>query len=395
MHASAKSQSQILAQRPPSPKSSHAINSQPLNIAILQDHLRNGGTEQQTLAIARGLANAGHHVHLVVFRRGGSLDPQAIQSSPFTLHYLNQGLLKTDWFAPGLKKLLARLAPDVVLPMGRMANCHAGLLAHDKRRPYKLLATFRTGRAIPYLYRHALQHADQLVANSQEALRRLASEYRIHRPDTSSVIYNGCIRDFETQIPNVGSGLAPRSPNQVPPPLHLVSVSMFRPQKQQIRLVRICSQLPETLDWKLTLAGDGPTRAACQAEAQKLRIADRIHFPGLLKDPRSLYFDADIAVHTSDQESLPNFLVEAQMSGLPVVAYDVNGVSETFVDNETGYLIPHRDETAFLTALEKLATDPALRLQFGDAARLHARKNFSLKSQTTAYIRLLNSLTTS
>ncbi len=304
---------------------------------------------------------------------------------------MNQRFIKTDWFAPGLKSLLAQIAPDAVLPMGRMANCHAGLLASNQDRPYNLLATFRTGRSIPYLYRRALKRCDHIVANSHEALRRIADDYRIHRPDTSTVIYNGCIRDFETVIPNVGACLS-RDSQQKDSRLHFVSVSMFRPQKKQIRLIRICAQLPETLDWKLTLAGEGPTRAACQAEAERLGLSDRIHFPGLLKDPRSLYADADIALHTSDQESLPNFLVEAQMSGLPVIAYDVNGVGETFQHNESGYLIPHRDKTAFLVALEKLASTPALRLQFGDAARSFARTKFSLKSQTAAYIRLLNSL---
>ncbi len=271
--------------------------------------------------------------------------------------------------------------------MGRMANCHAGLLAKEKR-DYKLFATFRTGRSIPYLYRRALNDADHIVANSQEALRRINAEYSIHRLDTSTVIYNGCIRDFETHIPTVGSDLVSRSPT----PIHLASISMFRPQKKQIRLIQICSKLPSSLNWKLTLAGEGPTRNACQAEAQRLGLTDRIHFPGLLKDPRSLYFDADIAVHTSDQESLPNFLVEAQMSGLPVIAYDVNGVGETFLDQESGILISHRDEVAFLAALQKLATDQPLRLQMGDAARTYAHKNFSLKSQTTAYARLFNSL---
>ncbi|MDQ8186949.1 glycosyltransferase [Pelagicoccus sp. SDUM812002] len=371
------------------PNLTHAINFAPLTVAIVQDHLRNGGTEHQTLAIARGLSEAGHQVHIIVFRRGGILDERATKDSLLTTHYLNQRFLKTDWFAPGLKSLLTQISPDMVVPMGRMANCHAGLLASEKQRTYQLIATFRTGRSIPFLYRRALQRADHIVANSREALERLASDYSIRRPDTATVIYNGCLRDFETTIPTFSPEPKTRNPS---PAIHLVSVSMFRPQKKQIRLIQICSQLPRDLDWKLTLAGAGPTRAACQAEAQRLRVADRIHFPGLLKDPRSLYFDSDIAVHTSDQESLPNFLVEAQMSGLPVVAYDVNGVGETFLDQKSGYLIPHRDEATFLAALLKLAHDPSQRLQFGDAARAFAQKNFSLKSQTTAYIRLFNSL---
>lgn len=316
------------------------------------------------------------------------LDSQAA-TLPITLHYLKQGPLRTDWYAPGLKNRLAQLSLDAVLPMGRMANCHVGLLTFASNQSYKLFSTFRTGRPVPYLYRRALGQADHVIANSSEALRRLAIDYSIHRPDTSAVIYNGCVRDFETHIPTFhNSSLIPHPSKQ--DALHLVSISMFRPQKQQIRLIQICSKLPGKIDWKLTLAGEGPTRTACQAEADRLGLSDRIHFPGLLKDPRSLYFDADIAVHTSDQESLPNFLVEAQMSGLPVIAYDVNGVGETFQHETSGYLIPHRDEPAFLAALESLANDPELRIRMGNAAREYAQHNFSLKSQTAAYLRLLS-----
>ena len=361
-----------------------------MRITFLQDHLRHGGTEQQTLAIATGLAQAGHRVQLIVFRPGGTLDPQA-QAAPVQLDFLKQGPLKTDWFAPGLRKTVQAFRPDCLIPMGRMANCLAGLLGASPRRDYHLIATFRTGRPIPLLYRRALGCCDHIVANSQNALQRLAKDYRIHRPESSSVIYNGCIRDFETLIPLFRN---PKSEIRNPK-LHLISVSLFRPQKQQIRLIRICRQLPADIDWKLTLAGDGPTRAACQAEAQRLGLADRVHFPGLLKDPRSLYHDGDIALHASDQESLPNFLVEAQMSGLPVIAYDVDGVGETFLDGQSGYLIPHREEATFLEKLTQLSRDKALSLQMSEAARQNARRQFSLAAQTKAYHQLIEKLAAS
>lgn len=356
-----------------------------MRIALLQDHLRNGGTEQQTLAIAAGLAASGIETHVIIFRKGGALEAQAANQA-YQLHHLNQGPLKTDWYAPGLRQFLTTLAPNAVIPMGRMANCLTALL--PRNRTYKLLATFRTGRSIPYLYRHALRTANHLVANSHNALTRLATTHRIHRPDTSTVIHNGCIRNF-TQ----GRAASPRPPlHHSPLTIHYSSVSMFRPQKQQIRLIRICSQLPPDIDWKLTLAGTGPTRAACQAEASRLNLTDRITFPGLLTDPRPLYQTTDVALHTSDQESLPNFLVEAQMAGIPVIAYNVDGVSETFLPEKSGYLIPHKNEQEFLAKLISLSRNPIQRQAYSQAAHTHAISNFSLQSQTTAYKTLLTQL---
>ncbi|MCA1748723.1 MAG: glycosyltransferase, partial [Sphingomonadales bacterium] len=51
----------------------------------------------------------------------------------------------------------------------------------------------------------------------------------------------------------------------------------------------------------------------------------------------------DIFWQTSASEGLPNALIEAQFAGLPVIAFDVGGVGETFIDGETGVLVPSGD----------------------------------------------------
>ena len=356
-----------------------------MRLVFLQDHLRSGGTEGQTLHVADGLARAGHVVHVIIFRRGGVMDEKAARFE-FELHFLSQGPLKTNWFAPGLKAKIRSLEPEVVIAMGRMANCHAGLLCLGDRT-YRLVSSFRTGRSIPFLYRKALRDSNHIVTNSKEALQRIAKDYDIDRPD-SSVIYNGCIRDFSTSIPSL------RNESNRDGPIQLASISMFRPQKKQIRLLRICSKLPEAINWRLVLAGDGPTKEACIREADTLGISDRVEFPGLLKDPRPLYFESDLAVHTSEQESLPNFLVEAQMSGLPVIAYDAGGVAETFAHGTSGYLVSQGDEATFLERLQFLIESPDLRLQMSNAAQDYAQSHFAPNAQLKAYKKLLNKLKT-
>jgi len=349
-----------------------------MRIAFIQDHLRNGGTENQTLHIADGLTKAGLKTHVIVFRKGGILDEKAARGG-FTLHYLSQGPLKTDWFAPGLNALLRALEIDIVIAMGRMGNCHAGRLL-KKSRPYRVIATFRTGKAIPSLQQKALRKADAVIANSREALTRLKTRYRIENPN-SAVIYNGCIRDSDS--------FSEEAPSPPEPPVRLVSASMFRPEKKQIRLLRICAKLPPSTNWHLTLAGDGPERERCIQEADRLGIQNRVDFPGLLSDPSDRFQRSHIAVHASSKESLPNALVEAQMYGLPVVAYDVGGVGETFDPGQSGYLVENGNETQFIEVLEKLIQSPDLRLQMSQAAREYALKHFTPESQIKAYTDLL------
>lgn len=352
-----------------------------MRIAFIQDHLRNGGTENQTLHIAHRLAAEGIETHVIVFRQGGILDAKAA-AGDFHLHFLNQGPLKTDWFAPGLSALLGSLEIDTLIAMGRMGNCHAGLLCRTQR-DYRIIATFRTGKTIPWLQRRALSQADHILVNSREALARIAHSYGIERPD-STVIYNGCIRE-----PFAGRDNSASRPSSDSTPIRLVSASMFRPEKKQRRLLEICKRLPARIDWRLTLAGDGPERESCMTEAKRLGLEQRVDFPGLLENPNSLYQQSDIAIHASSKESLPNFLVEAQMAGLPVIAYNVGGVGETFQPDESGFLVEHADENRFVERLQFLIESPDLRLRMSEAARDYAHQNFTPEVQLQSYIELL------
>ena len=100
----------------------------------------------------------------------------------------------------------------------------------------------------------------------------------------------------------------------------------------------------------------------------------------------------DVAVLTSDSESLSNVVLEAMAAGLPVVAYDVGGNSELLRD-QRGMLIRAGNETAFVDALQNLLADSGLREQLSQSARRYAQENFSLdqvrQRYADLYIRLL------
>ena len=95
-----------------------------MKILVVQDYLRSGGTERQSILLAGAFASAGHASTLLTFRPNGPLaatvNPAVAQQA---LQPCNTGL---DWFAPDLSRTVRSIAPDVVLCMGRMANCYAG-----------------------------------------------------------------------------------------------------------------------------------------------------------------------------------------------------------------------------------------------------------------------------
>jgi glycosyltransferase involved in cell wall biosynthesis len=66
-------------------------------------------------------------------------------------------------------------------------------------------------------------------------------------------------------------------------------------------------------------------------------------------------------------------------AGLPVVASDVDGVSEAIVDGETGFLVPPDDEAVLRARLQHLLDSPGLRWQLGDAGRKRYELEFTLE----------------
>ncbi len=376
-----------------------------MKILILQDHLRSGGTERQSVLLAHAFTAAGHATTLASFRPGGALDGTVVP--PVARHIFQPFDTGLNWFAPGLGGFVRRLQPEVILCMGRMANCHVGRL--QKLLPgTAVIATMRTGKKLPWLYRRSLRLARHIVANSHEAARGLAADHGI-AADKITVIHNALVFPPDAEALG-GAATTPREvgearwgqpappDSEAPRPTFraahnatatttvLLCVAMFRPEKNQRALVELAARLPRDLDWQLWLVGDGETRSECAALASKCGIADRMKFLGFQADPAPVYRAADVAVLTSRAESLPNFLIEAQAHGLPVVAEEVGGVRECFLPGETGWAVPPGDADAFLAALAPLLGDPARRAAAGRAARTFARDAFAPARQSQRYL---------
>jgi glycosyltransferase involved in cell wall biosynthesis len=86
---------------------------------------------------------------------------------------------------------------------------------------------------------------------------------------------------------------------------------------------------------------------------------------------------------------MPNALLEAMASGLPVIASCIAGSEELVLNDKTGYLIPSEDIESLQASLKKLLSDPARRVQMGAASRQHAEANYSWESTARQYALLL------
>lgn len=352
-----------------------------MKIRIVQDHLRNGGTERQTLLMGHAFRAAGHDAGVVLFRPGGALAPRLAGLPHRVLQPFDT---RQNWFAPGLAGALRADDPDVVMCMGAMANCHAGLLRARLPRSF-VCGTLRGSKPLPWLIRRSLTELDHIVANSLETAEYLRDEYGV-RDERVSVIHNALVFPPAADLARnddlrarLGAG---------PGTVVMLCVGMFRPEKNQRALVDLAAALPRELDWQLWFGGEGVTRAACEEQARRLGLAERVRFLGFQADPSPLYRAADVAVLASKAESLSNFLIEAQAHGLPAVVAEVRGARECLLPGVSGEITPAGDLAAHRAALLPYLRDRALRERAGRAAAAFAREAFDPARQARAYLDL-------
>lgn len=170
----------------------------------------------------------------------------------------------------------------------------------------------------------------------------------------------------------------------------LLSVGRVVHQKGLDLGMRALAGLKE-LDWRWRIAGDGPQMEALQALARELGIAERVAFPGW-QDREALakwYHSSTLFLFPSRHEGMPNAVLEAMASGLPVVASRIAGNEELVVEGLTGRLTDPDDAGALREALRPLLTDPALRESMGRAARRRVDQEYSWENTARQYSQLL------
>ncbi len=141
-------------------------------------------------------------------------------------------------------------------------------------------------------------------------------------------------------------------------PLRLCTIARLAPQKGLPLLLDALAELDAPPE--LVIVGGGPARAALEAQADTLGIADRVRFTGPLSgdDVRAVLADSHIFILPSFAEGLPVVIMEAMAVGRPVIATAITGVPELVVDGETGWLVPAGDKDMLVRAIDAAGALP-------------------------------------
>lgn len=213
-----------------------------------------------------------------------------------------------------------------------------------------------------------------LIALSDSGAK-LLREYRIHS-DTKVVTIRNGIPDCRQRV----RGNVPVD--------KLIMVARFTKVKEHDTLLKAFAKIRRGP--RLLLVGDGPTRPCCEKLAAELGITDQVEFLGSRDDVASLLASAQVFVLASKYEMCPVSILEAMRAGLPIVASDVGGASETIQDGESGLLVPSGSVDRLAAALTLLVDHAGLRTRLGNAARMRFEQRYLFDQQvalTSAFYR--------
>lgn len=149
---------------------------------------------------------------------------------------------------------------------------------------------------------------------------------------------------------------------------------------------------------RLVLAGDGPLFETMHNLVATLGLAEAVEFPGILSPDevarwmrRATAFvqhsvTPQVGPNAGDSEGTPVAMLEAMMTGLPVIATRHAGLGEVIEHGVTGLLVDERDVEGMAAAMTRMIEKPELVDSLGIAARGKAREQFTAQD----YVRQLD-----
>jgi glycosyltransferase involved in cell wall biosynthesis len=236
--------------------------------------------------------------------------------------------------------------------------------------------------------RRLAKYTDAIVVNSR-GVQTFYEQQGIARQKLR-LIYNGVEK---APAPTI-SREALLAELELPPDARLVgAVGRLWPQKRVKDLIWATDLLHVIRnDAHLLVIGDGPQRDVLERYARQCQIADHVHFLGTRNDVPRLMPHFDLLWLASGFEGLPNVVMEAMATGVPVVASDIAGTNELVVSGETGFLVPLGDRAAYARCAHKILEDTALRARLGAAGRQRIESKFSVDAMVAAHAALYREL---
>lgn len=349
-----------------------------LNVLFLMEDLCFGGTQRQTLELARRLDRACFVPTMLTLTGETDLDAQA-READIALHHLGTSRRVAPFFFLRLGRALLRAKPDILVPCTALPNIWGRLWGRQERsrRPV-IVGTCRGGGSLKRQHERFLWRlTDHLICNSQALQQSL---HALGVPaQRVSYIPNGVDTDFFTPGPD--------APSQRQPVI--LCVARLARDKDHLTLLRAFEQVLRVAPQaRLRIVGDGPEESRLRQWARSSAAGSRVDFFPGGPDMREHYAAARIFALSSLREGQPNVILEAMACGLPVCATAVGGIPRLVEENVDGLLSPAGDAGILARNCSELLANAQRCDAFGRAGRGKVERDFAFTVMVEAHQQL-------
>lgn len=346
----------------------------PLRLVVLHLDTERGwrGGERQALWLARSLGDRGH-VSLVAARPGEPLAQRAAQAG-----------LTVVPCSPGFEfdpVAVLKLRGVILRRRVRIVHAHTGHAV-----ALAALATIGTNAKTIVTRRVAFKLRSNY--GSRWIYGRAAAIIAISRAVANALVASGIPEDRVEIVPS-GIDLTRKFSPATPAALAQLGVAAGQPlvvqvaqldgSKDPLTFVRAVEkarkQVPRV---RALLVGDGPLRAAVEAEIGRLRLGDALIVTGYRLDADSLLAAADVVTLSSKEEGLGTVLLDAMSMGRPIAATAGGGIPEMVQQGVSGLLSPVGDAAKLGSDIASILKDPSLARRLS-AGALNRAKDFSVE----------------
>lgn len=360
-----------------------------MEIVHVVENLDRGGLERTVVDLIASQRDAGHECRVICLFKLGLLARELLASG-----------VRVDACGkrPGLDlralrraRALIRQSPDAVIHThNAMAHYYAVLASVGLpvkcriNTRHGMGGRTRSGRQ-EWLYRQSLRGTDYAVAVCEAARQRFAADGMRPRRALLSVPNGIRLERFRPADDVARQSLVAEL--GLPTGSRIIgTVGRLQPVKDHALLLRAFAkvrvQVPEAA---LVIVGDGPLRAALEAQAEQAGLSDAVRFMGDRHDVPRLLTGMEVFALTSTSEGYSVALLEACASSLPIVATDVGGNREIVRHGINGRLVPSGDTAAIATALIALLRGGEQAAAMGRAGYAWAQAEASFRTMAERY----------
>lgn len=349
-----------------------------MKILFITTHFNTGGITSYILTLGEALVKSGHKVW--VASSGGNavsrLEATGIKHVTINIRTKSEVSYKL-WLSFGpLNRLIREEGIDIIHVQTRVTQVLGTWLS--RAAGVKMLSTCH-GFFKTRWFRKAFPCWGQaVIAISKPVARHLKEDFKV-APDKVHLIANGIDLKRFTAVDDQMRRAARKKWGIADTPLIGIIARLSDVKGIDILIKAMPAIIKEIPSAHLLIAGQGPEENALKKLTESLSLTAQIHFKDTIDQTHELLCALDVFVMPSLMEGLGLSVMEAQASGIPVVASRVGGLVDLIEDGKSGYLVPVNDPGALADRIIGVLKGPESSRAMARQARINVERHFSVE----------------